>query len=280
MKPGIYQIPESEYHADPCPEPSLSSSVASVLVRQSPLHARMMHPRLNPNAAQQNSKAKNTGSALHDLILGGGEKIVEIKVEKYSTNASREARDAALECGLIPMKTAELEAAKRIASRIQYARDVPAPFSHGRPEVTLIWREPCGVWCRARPDWLRDDLSCIDDLKKTQNARPDMSPGAFGRSVYAYGYDVQAALYLRGLKAITGAEARFRFVALEEFGPGASVSELSIRGRAAADAKVERAICQWAECLRENRWECYPGYSVAIEPPDWELAQMEAEECF
>lgn len=35
--PGLYlEVPERIYHADPCPSPSLSASVANVLIDQSP----------------------------------------------------------------------------------------------------------------------------------------------------------------------------------------------------------------------------------------------------
>ena len=36
-----------EYHADPCPTPSLSSGIARVLWANTPMHAWFKHPRLN-----------------------------------------------------------------------------------------------------------------------------------------------------------------------------------------------------------------------------------------
>ena len=43
---GIHDIPPREYHADPCPAPSLSRSIAKLLVERSPAHAYAAHPRL------------------------------------------------------------------------------------------------------------------------------------------------------------------------------------------------------------------------------------------
>ena len=64
--PGIYEIPATEYHADPCPEPSLSASVARTLIDRSPLHAWMQHPRM---AGQQDRESQATrmslGTAAH-----------------------------------------------------------------------------------------------------------------------------------------------------------------------------------------------------------------------
>ena len=51
-----YDMTTDEYHADPCPEPSLSASIAETIWRESPNHARNEHPRLNPNFEQTNKK--------------------------------------------------------------------------------------------------------------------------------------------------------------------------------------------------------------------------------
>ena len=47
MQQGIYNILAEQYHADPCVTASLSSSIAKILIEQSPMHAWMAHPRLN-----------------------------------------------------------------------------------------------------------------------------------------------------------------------------------------------------------------------------------------
>jgi hypothetical protein len=36
MKPGFHELTEAQYHGDPCPVPSLSASIAKVLVGRSP----------------------------------------------------------------------------------------------------------------------------------------------------------------------------------------------------------------------------------------------------
>ena len=48
VKAGAYRLSEHQYHADPCPEPSLSCSLAKVLLAASPKQAAWEHPRLNP----------------------------------------------------------------------------------------------------------------------------------------------------------------------------------------------------------------------------------------
>ena len=48
LEPGIHNLSAEVYHADPCVKPSLSSSIANVLLQQSPLHAWMAQ---NPQRA-------------------------------------------------------------------------------------------------------------------------------------------------------------------------------------------------------------------------------------
>src|SRR6266446_5889204 len=77
-------------------------------------------------------------------------------------------------------------------------------IQHGVPEQCLIWQERNGIWCRARPDWLRTDHRLVADYKTTTNAAPD----AWIRSqLFGLGYDIQAAFYLRGLRAVFGHDA-------------------------------------------------------------------------
>jgi hypothetical protein len=87
-EPGLYEgVPETVYHADPVePGPSLSSSIAKLLVTRSPRHAWHEHPRLRKAKAlevEAPSKAMDIGTAAHKLILGRGRDIVEITADDY-----------------------------------------------------------------------------------------------------------------------------------------------------------------------------------------------------
>lgn len=56
---GVHDLDESTYHADPCAAPSLSSSIAKVLLFKSPLHARYCHPKLNPQHQSEEKDRKS-----------------------------------------------------------------------------------------------------------------------------------------------------------------------------------------------------------------------------
>lgn len=277
-KPGIYDISEAEYHADPCVEPSLSSSVAKVLLNQSPRHAWTMHPRLNPAAAPINRKDFDLGSAAHAMLLEGKEPFVIIDADSYRTNAAKEARDSAYAAGKIPLLTAQVADVHAMAAaataQLKGHEEAFDAFATGKAEQTLIWREG-SVWCRCRIDWLRGNPIPIWDYKSTTDANPD----AWQRRLFDLGFDVQAGFYRRGVRTILGIEdPDFRFIVQETSAPYAlSVVALTPAALALGDMKAERAIEQWRWCIKNNRWPGYPARTCFVDAPAWHEARFEAE---
>jgi hypothetical protein len=94
MKPGIYtDMTAADYHADPCPNPSLTQSVAKVLLQRSPLHAWHAHPRLNPDYQHDDATKFDIGNIAHKMLLGRGKEIVVL--EASTTGAPRPPRKRA-----------------------------------------------------------------------------------------------------------------------------------------------------------------------------------------
>jgi hypothetical protein len=282
IEPGIHQMTADTYHADPCPAPSLSSSIARTLLGYSPLHAFTEHPRLNPNVEREEKEMFDLGSAVHAHLLEGESAFVIIDAKDFRTRQAQEQRDAARAEGRIPLLAHRWQDVQDMAlsARQQLGEHEakPIPFVGGKAEQTLVWRER-EIWCRARLDWLHDDHSAIDDLKSTAaSANPD----AWSRTMFGAGADIQAAFYLRGLKAINGGGARgteFRFIVQENYKPFAlSVISLSPAALDLAERKVKRAIMLWEHCLTAGRWPGYPLKTCYAELPPWEEAQwMERE---
>lgn len=89
-----------------------------------------------------------------------------------------------------------------------------AAFQNGKSEVTLVWSDPIlGRLCKARPDYLNGGANSLCDLKTTRDARD------FERSIANYGYDRQAAFYLRGAQILGYDLEEFWFVAVESEPP-------------------------------------------------------------
>lgn len=281
--PGIYSaIPDAQYHgAGLCPGPALSSSLIKILFGQSPRHAWTASPDLNPDHVADESERFDIGKAAHALLLEGQDRMVVVDAKDWRTKSAQEARDAARAAGNLPVLPHQRNA---IAQMVQEAtRAVLAtPELHGvlgeaKPEQTLIWQEG-QTWCRARPDWMVPSL--LLDYKTTDNASPD----AWSRSrLVEMGYDIQAAWYLRGLRALTdvGGEADFVFLVQETEPPYecsiVGVSQMSLEiGR----QKVEVGLSLWERCMRTGQWPGYPRQICWAEPEAWHETRLEERKAF
>jgi hypothetical protein len=291
MKPGIYNLPVDAYHGDPSENgPSLSASIANTLLNRSPLHAWTSHPRLNPDYSPEVDDKFDIGTVVHALLLQGIDVMEVLAFPDYKTNAAKEARDLARSHGRVPIlvKNAHRveEMCEAVVKQIARLECEPLPLTEGKPEQTIVWEEQ-GVMCRARIDWLHDDMSAIDDLKTTSRSA---NPDAWSRNLYAYGCDVQAAFYLRGLTQIVdpasagvGYGTQWRWLVVETTPPYAlSVVTPGPDVLALADAKVDYALATWKRCLETDTWPGYPRRVATAELPAWEesrwLAREAAEE--
>ncbi len=277
--PGVYDLPSEVYHRDPVVEPSLSRSIAELMVTRTPRHAWLAHPRLNPDHVETKRIDFDIGKAFEQVLLEGDEGVVMIDADSYSTKVAKEARDAAYAAGKVPLlgKHFDMLAPMVQAARAQLAAHPEArdAFVAGKPQQTLVWCEG-GVWCRALLDWLPDERTrdtVYYDVKTTSDANPEV----WQRACFAAGGDMQAAFYLRGIRALLGGEAaRFRFVVVERKPPYALVVvELTPAALALGEAKVHRALELWRACLGENRWPGYPAHVAYLDLPAWEERRLE-----
>lgn len=278
--PGVYPLGAEEYYADPCPSPSLSASIANILLSQSPLHAWYAHPRLNSSYVREEKEIFDRGTAAHAYLLQGETGFEVIEADDWRTKAAKEARAEARLAGKVPLLAKHWDAvvAMAEAANVQLDKfaDRPRPLSDGKPEQSLVWQEEGGIWCRARADWLHDDHSTIDDYKSTGASA---NPEAWTRGPLFAGADIQAAFYLQGLKALTGHDAQFRFVVQENFAPYAlCVIGLDPAVLMLAEKKVRLALELWRRCLESNRWPGYPTVTCWAELPPWIEASWLARE--
>lgn len=277
LQPGIYTIPAERYHADPAPMPSLSNSLMKHLLRETPRHAWVAHPRLNPTPQEEEGEPKfDIGTAAHSLLLEGVNKAAIIDAKDWKTNAAKEARAAARAKGLIPFLQpqyfATLEMVNAAREYINGNAFLSSVFAAGKPEQTLIWQER-HAWCRARLDWLTDDRKVILDYKTTDKDR-----ARFVKGMSENGYDTQAVFYPRGLNALGHAGARFMFLVQEVRAPFlCHLVEPAESLRELGHGKVTRAIRLWADCIASNKWPGY-GYDVLqAEATPWALKEEESE---
>jgi len=273
---GVYDMPDTKYHADPAPRPSLSSSLAKILLSKSPRHAWLAHPRLNKRHMEETAAKFNVGSAAHALLLEGEDAVAVIDADSFRSKEARAARDAAYEAGKIPLLAAQALDVKMMheaaLEQIKVHREASDVFAEGKPEQTLVWQEPGGIWCRARVDWLKGNGD-IWDYKTTTSAHPD----DWERRLFDLDGDLQHAWYRRGVRALGLSEnPRFRFILQEVSDPYAlSVVDLMPAAQVMGDTKVNRALEIWRDCLKRNYWPGYSDQTYYIEPPVWRQSRVE-----
>lgn len=283
-KPGFYAgIPEVDYHADGLlDEPSLSSSIANLLVTRSPLHAWTAHPRLNPKfRPEEATKEMDRGRAIHALLLeGAADRIAIIDAADYKTKDARTSRDLARAANRIPLLTADYDRVRDtvlgIATQLAHT-ELEGMMDEGDAELTAVWQEG-PTWCRSRFDWVSRDRSLIVDLKTTENAEPN----AYLRRMLQLGGDVQAAFYVRAVERLTGIAPKFVELVVETEPPYAiSLVGLDPAWMAFAMSKVDSAIAQWQECIVSGQWPAYPtrvcwGTLPAYAQAQWEEREAQA----
>ena len=291
-EPGIYQIDQADYHRDPCPAPSLSSSIAKLLVRKTPRHAWQAHPRFG-GVDIDPTRVMDDGSAVHAMMLGYSHLIESLRtvygpktkrkeligepVRDYKTEAAAEERDEIRGMGKIPVlyhRLPGLIRCKTEATRqIEIADDGPGFLAPGSSEVCIVWRED-DVWLRCLVDRLPDDPRLPPyDLKCTEMSA---APGAWERRLQLE-YAFQDAFYRRGIKAARGIEPEpMRFIVIELEPPHGVVINAALPAlRTIAEAEVERAIQRWRRCVRADDWPLYPPHTAWVDAPSWMLMAAE-----
>lgn len=276
MEPGIHDLPLADYLADPCPEPSFTSSAAAAIIARSPLHAWHEHPKLNPGHEQQPTRQMDIGSAAHAVFLEADEsRIVSVGASDYRTKATQGLRDEAHAAGKIPLLEKDYDRLKYIVEASRRALVGCDAFGLAmEPERSLLWQEGGKYWCRARPDLMSTQEFGVLVNYKTTSTNAEPSAFARGRLVQG-GYHLQAYHHLRGYEELSRQEgARYIWVVQEIQPPyGCSLIEMPNWLRALAESQWSHAFSIWVECLHSGEWPGYPAEPVKPEPQAWLLKQ-------
>jgi hypothetical protein len=282
----VYDMPDAEYYADPCAIPSLTQSTARTLL-ECPALAHLEHPRFG-GVRRKPSKEMERGSLidtlLFDDLLGKPSRLVVLDAPDYRKTATKDARDAALACGDIPVLARELEGARATVNKLKAKLTVKGIDLSGDSQVTMLWSVETShgpIQCRGRLDHLVRETHrvIIYDLKTTGKLTPRHK---LGGHFCDFGYHLQAAAYTQAVtKALPQYAGRVevRFVVLELDGvnrvrdvrPDALMLDLGER-------LWGRACETWAECTKSGEWPDGDDGVVRVSPPAWELAKEEARD--
>lgn len=260
MNPGIYEnITNDDYHAGP----GMSSS-ALKQINRSPLHYK--HIYLDGNR-QQATASMTLGTIVHAIVLENGKLPEDFYVVDCSTRNTKIYKQAVDDNpGKTLILSSELETATTVAAAVLNHDKAQLFLSGSRNEVSIYWQESNALM-KCRPDAWRQDIASVGDLKTAQSASPD----DFQRAIIKYGYDLSAAWYMRGIKAVTGERPRtWAWIVVETTEPYA------VQVYAAEQALIERgnrlcneALARLAECRATGKWPAYSDHILPITCPAW-----------
>lgn len=267
--PGVHEIPEAEYHADP----ALSSSGARKLLPPScPALFKYEQEHGRPD-----TKAFDIGHAAHKLALGIGPEIVELPYDSMRSNAAKDFDAAARAAGKVILKAEDYAMVTAMAAELRLNPIVAALLTEGQPEASIFWAdEQTGIQRRARLDWLPSKSArrpVLFDYKTVRSADPEK----FVRAAIDYGYFQQGAWYLDAAESLGYAEdAKFLFVCQEKTAPYlVTVIGLTEVAERIGRIKNRQAIDIYVKCMETGTW---PGYSDDVEYPSlphWYVTQFE-----
>lgn len=270
----VYDMPEADYHADPCPEPSLSSTMAKTIIKPGGpalLRWQMTHPRVE-------KRAFDFGHAAHEKILGRGMGVVEIPAEYLTSSGAVSSKaeakawlSAQRDAGLVPLKAEEIAQIGDMAEAL-LANPLAAELltqGSGQPEVSMFSvDDTTGQWMRGRLDFLANQQLIVD--YKTSGVPVDAD--SWTRQSWAYGYHIQAAHYLRmGVQlGCLDPDSEFVFVAQSKTAPYlVSVFRLDDEALQLGYRLVDRALTVWDRCLTTGEWPGMPQTIQTITVPKW-----------
>lgn len=257
---------EQEYRA----YPAVNKSTLWEL-RRSPAHYKwaLEHPRAD-------SPALRFGRELHMAILQPEEFTEQYAVVPEMDRRTKEGRErwdrfcAALD-GREAISQQDYDTIMAMYDAVWNTQDAADLLDGCKTELPVFWTDDAtGMECKCRMDAVKPGV--VVDLKTCADA----STGAFLKDALRYGYDVQAAHYLRGYRTLYDAPGRFVFVAVEKTPPYA------VNVITASDGFVDRGtwtlislMDKLKECKQIDKWPGYGANELVL--PEWAMIPDEDE---
>jgi hypothetical protein len=264
---GLLSIPADQYHSHPAVGHS-----GLVRIMRSPAHYQdyVTNPP-EPTPAMQ------FGTAFHTAILEPDRFVEAFVVAPKFDRRTKEGKAAAEaweaeNAGKTALTAEQMAAIAQMAASIRAHAGADMLLSRGLAEMSGFWVDPeSSIECKCRPDFLSVDGEAITGIVDVKTCA-DASTDGFSRAIATLGYDVQAAFYQDGLKALTGRTIPFYFIAVEKDAPYAVAcykagDEVIEVGRSKYRAALQ--LLRW--CMENDRWPAYQpnGEIEEITLPRW-----------
>lgn len=276
--PGIYDVEISRYHEDPnlCDGPSVSSSALRTLLSETPAHYWAYSP-LNPHRFEdETTKALDFGKAAHCLTLGEPEFAKYFVVSPFDDFRKHDAREWRDSQTRTILKADEFKEVKILAAVQRRSAQCMRAFEDGEPEKSLIWRDKkTGIWLKSRPDWLpHDPTTRVTTEFKTAVT---IEPGKMSNAAFGYGYHIQTAMIIDGIREVLGVEPIGVGLVCQEKSPPYLVELRLFTPEQIEDGRqlYHHALGIFADCLKRNEWPGYTSEPTYFTSPYSHAKQME-----
>lgn len=295
-KPGIYDIPEEIYHADPCVIPSLSSSGSKIILKKSPRHF------LYETENEVKKPAFRFGSAAHINLLEphrfGDEYYILPEGLSLGFAASKDLKESldndkdrledtkqkakdALKSGKILLSFADGQKVDGMADGMLPHKNILQKFMAAPKEQSgFYFHKAFKIWCRVRFDWLPiNDGSILADYKTLAPQSGAMNDQEIAKAMHNFGWFQSAAWYIDAVIALgLHPNPRYLFVIQEKNPPyDVVIRELSETALTYGRILNAKAMDIFSKCLDSNHW---PGYGVEprlVELPEYAYIKMERD---
>ena len=241
---------------------------------KSPAHFRyyLEHP-------QEPTPAMTFGTAVHTAILTPDmmPKMFELVNLDMRTKEGKAAKQAALDAGKTVLTGDMAETLDGIL-RAVWGNPIAKRLLDGPHETPYFWvDEMTGEKCKCRTDAETDvdGQHIVVDLKTCNDASTD----AFMRDAIRLGYHVQAAMYADGVKAVTGKDSIFIFLAVEKEAPYAiNILQCDEAFMLRGMDEYRYLLGLYHECKENDNWPSYEGMTGSINTlglPAWMKKEVE-----
>lgn len=171
----------------------------------------------------------------------------------------------------------EFKRIERIAEAVREHNVMNLFRRPGWSEVSLVWKED-GLTFKARLDRYSPDNPLTIDLKKCQVGAGDRD--SCQKSICDYGWYRQAAIYVRGVEALTGTRPDFVWVFIEDNEPyDVNVIPIDEETYEIGKWEVDRVISAYKRCLKDGNFYGYI-YDPKVAPnrgglPNWKRKEFQ-----
>jgi len=268
--PGFYFIADDKYHSSLFDEFISSHGIMEILKSAAHFQEFLKEDRTP-------TESMRFGSAAHRAVFYPDYSGIGISTAR----SYRTKEFAADEMALLKDGANDVVVIKDDIDRIKKMRDVLMRHSLSRQAIINGIAETSGLWTRTdyqgvrskmKIDYLLPDVNVIVEYKTAADARPDK----FTKAAIDYGYDVQTAYYIDGMKFLSGEDWKFIFIVQEKEPPFAV--NYFIASKEFIDLgmkKVRVGLKRYFECLEKKDFSHgYVEQFIDLIPPTWALNQV------